>query len=96
MGYFFPIQLTQWALASSPKHPILSRYVGSMVGALKEVAEHTENGIQSPLFEENVFHLDPLELTGPAALTASVQNWLEESAGLRWNALSGLDDRWRE
>lgn len=37
-------------------------------------------------------NLDPLTLTGPAAFTDVVRSRLEEVAGLRWHALSGLKD----
>lgn len=29
MGYNFPMQLTQWALASAPKHPVLDRFIAT-------------------------------------------------------------------
>lgn len=36
--------------------------------------------------------MDPLELTGPVAITTVTKDYLSEKAGLRWQALSGLDD----
>jgi hypothetical protein len=35
---------------------------------------------------------DPLQLTGPEAITKAAKEWLEDRDGLRWNALSGLAD----
>jgi len=36
--------------------------------------------------------LNPLSLTGPVAITNATKTWLEDKAGLRWNALTGLAD----
>ena len=36
MDYSYPVQLTQWALASAPVHPVLSRYMESRSEDLKD------------------------------------------------------------
>jgi hypothetical protein len=92
MGYLNPIQLTQWALASAPGHPILSRFMDNLYRRLKEVASRHGGNLSSPSAFQELRHMDPLVLTGPDALTVSAQSWLEENAGLRWNALTGLHD----
>lgn len=46
----------------------------------------------SPSAQKELKNYDPVTLTGPAAVTLVVQNWLEKSVGLRWNAVSGLED----
>jgi hypothetical protein len=48
--------------------------------------------LRSPSASKELKSLDPLILTGPDAITVASQSWLEETAGLRWNALTGLYD----
>jgi hypothetical protein len=38
MGYNFPVQLTQWALASAPNHPILRTFIRNFEARVKEVS----------------------------------------------------------
>lgn len=35
---------------------------------------------------------DPICLTGPGALTVATKDYLQETAGLRWLALTGMED----
>ncbi|EFY95201.1 glycosyl transferase sugar-binding region (DXD) protein [Metarhizium robertsii] len=89
MGYTYAIQLTNWALASAPRHPILQRFLDRLVdkaSEAKQAALHTSTGGLSQL------HYDPLTRTGPAAVTEVTRKWLEEREGLRWDALTGLKD----
>ncbi|OJJ66254.1 hypothetical protein ASPBRDRAFT_59925 [Aspergillus brasiliensis CBS 101740] len=81
MGYMLPVQLTQWAFAWAPGHPILQVFLDRLFA---------EPVLQSQ--NSDLDALDPLTLTGPVAFTQAVQNWLEATVGLRWNALSGLQD----
>ncbi|KAK2595147.1 hypothetical protein QQS21_007107 [Conoideocrella luteorostrata] len=88
-GYTFALQLTNWALASAPQHPILQRFLDTLMDKArdaKEAALLTPNGSSSQL------HYDPLARTGPVAVTEATRGWLEERQGLRWNALTGLKD----
>lgn len=86
MGYTYPVQLTQWALASAPRHPALSKFLEDVHALADEVSHVTAKDIPSKA------HGDPLTRTGPAAITAAVSSWLEVHVGLRWNAVTGLKD----
>lgn len=92
MGYEYPVQLTQWALASAPQHPILRQFLSSLQARLSRVEENHEGSLTSPAAQAELRRIDPLILTGPSAVTAAAQSWLESAGGLRWNALSGLTD----
>jgi hypothetical protein len=92
MGYSYPVQLTQWALASAPGHPVLSRYMDNLSTRLQEVADHNTGDLRSATAIKELRSMGPLVLTGPVAVTVSARSWLEERAGLRWNALTGLKD----
>jgi mannosyltransferase OCH1-like enzyme len=92
LGYTNPVQLTQWALASAPQHPVLVRFMDTLLQRLDEVASHHGGTLKSPSAFRELKSLDPLLLTGPDAITVSTQTWLGEIAGLRWNALTGLYD----
>lgn len=89
MGYTFAVQLTNWALASAAHHPILQQFLDRLVqkaAEAKDKAMHTSSGSLSEL------HYDPLTRTGPVAVTEVTSQWLEEHEGLRWNAMTGLND----
>lgn len=89
LGYTYAIQLTNWALASAPKHPILQQFldrVAERAAEARMAAQQTAGGKLSNL------HFDPLTRTGPAAVTEATKAWLEEHEGLRWNAMTGLKD----
>ncbi|KAF4212832.1 hypothetical protein CNMCM8980_010088 [Aspergillus fumigatiaffinis] len=77
MGYTYPVQLTQWAFAWAPGHPILQMFIDRFSDATHEIASEA---------------VDPLILTGPVAFTEAVQSWLMATTGLRWHAMTGLHD----
>lgn len=87
MGYAYPLQLTNWALASAPQHPILYRFMDRLQEKLKvekkEIMDSPKGKIKGH---------DPLTRTGPAAVTDATSTWLRKQVGLRWNALTGLKD----
>lgn len=92
MGYYNPVQLTQWALAGAPHHPVLSRFMDRLYHRLDAIADRHEGDLSASAAHQDLYKVDPLILTGPEAVTAATQSWLEETAGLRWNALTGLYD----
>ncbi|KAF2724493.1 glycosyltransferase family 32 protein [Polychaeton citri CBS 116435] len=81
MGYFFPVQITNWAMALSPLHPAADAYLQALESAI------ARNRDVLPT-------IDPLELTGPPALTSAVSTFAKQSrTELSWDALSSrLDD----
>ncbi|KAM0247511.1 hypothetical protein ACHAQJ_009817 [Trichoderma viride] len=83
MGYTYPIQLTQWALASAPGHPVLKQFMDNLRAEVRLETEATS-------YDPN--RADPLTRTGPAAVTLATLLWLEHHTGFRWNALTGLKD----
>lgn len=79
-GYSYPVQLTNWALAFAPHHPIAAQFLTHLM---------EEVDANSTRLEE----IDPLQLTGPPALTSAVKNFtMHVDPEVRWEALSGLDD----
>ena len=92
MGYSYPVQLTQWALASSPAHPLLQRYMDNLNRRLDGVADRNGGDLRAMKAHQELQALGPLILTGPAAITVAAMSWLAENAGMRWNALTGLHD----
>ncbi|KFY35251.1 hypothetical protein V494_06079, partial [Pseudogymnoascus sp. VKM F-4513 (FW-928)] len=92
MGYFFPIQLTQWALASAPNHPVLNRFVANFKTRVAELATPFEGNLTATAESGVLAKEDPLKLTGPEAITTATMQQLNEDAGLRWEALTGLQD----
>ncbi len=92
MGYTYPVQLTQWALASATAHPVLLRFMDILTQRLADVATQNGGSITTPAAVEQLRFMGPLTLTGPEAVTVATQSWLEQQAGLRWNALTGLHD----
>lgn len=105
MGYTYPVQLTQWALASAPKHAILTRFLHNFKARVQtaiaqalpedpEVDPRTlEKGYDERLrVDAMLLKLDPLDFTGPAAITNATMTYLSETASLRWQSLSGLED----
>jgi hypothetical protein len=91
MGYNFPVQLTQWALAGAPGHPIFNRFLTTFARRMRELAEPYQGDLALAA-SAGAFKEDPLKLTGPEAITEATMSWLQENAGLRWNALTGLED----
>ena len=84
MGYSYPVQLTQWALASATGHPVMAHFMENLRAQIKTEKEAAKKG--------SYVKLDPLTRTGPAAVTLATKEWLEQQAGLAWNALTGLKD----
>lgn len=79
-GYSYPVQLTNWAVAMAPHHPVSRRFLG-------EVADH----IRSNMSE--IEHVDPLDLAGPPSLTKVVKDWVEhERPDTSWESVSGIYD----
>jgi hypothetical protein len=92
MGYNFPVQLTQWALASAPNHPILRTFIRNFEARVKEVSKPFLGDLIKVKKAGVLGREDPLKLTGPEAITVAAREWLGREAGLRWDSLSGLDD----
>ncbi|KAK5453468.1 hypothetical protein LTS15_006653 [Exophiala xenobiotica] len=92
MGYTYPVQLTQWALASATAHPVLLHFMDILTQRLADVATQNGGSITTPTAVEQLRFMGPLTLTGPEAVTVATQSWLEQQVGLRWNALTGLHD----
>ncbi|OAP55561.1 hypothetical protein AYL99_10534 [Fonsecaea erecta] len=92
MGYSYPVQLTQWALASSAGHAVLLRFMDNLQRRMDGVARRNRGNINTPEAIKELRQIGPLCLTGPVAVTVAVKTWLEERTGLRWNALTGSGD----
>lgn len=92
MGYSYPVQLTQWALAASSGHPVLLQFMETLTRYLQDVADENGGSISSPNALRELRRLGPLSLTGPVAVTRATQKWLETQVQFRWNALTGLRD----
>ncbi|KAK9311600.1 hypothetical protein V1524DRAFT_371013 [Lipomyces starkeyi] len=80
-GYEYPVQITQWALAFAPHHPISTRFISAVDADVKSLQK--QNKLQDAY---------AVDLTGPVQFTAVIKEWLESVAGLRWNALTGFND----
>ncbi|KAJ6115280.1 hypothetical protein N7486_001058 [Penicillium sp. IBT 16267x] len=92
MGYFYPVQLTQWSFAWAPGHPILQLFINRLITTMQAISKENGGHLQSKPAQMALYDIDPLNLTGPVALTDVTQEWLKINWGLRWNALSGLAD----
>jgi hypothetical protein len=92
MGYSYPIQLTQWALASAVGHPVLLRFMETLQRRLDDVARRNHGNISGVEAAKELRRIGPLSLTGPVAVSLATMSWLDEQANLRWNALTGLLD----
>lgn len=92
MGYIYPVQLTQWALASKPGHDVLLRFMNTLSQRLDDVASRNEGNLSSSEAVKELKHIGPVSLTGPVAVTNATKTLLSEQAGLRWNSLTGLVD----
>ena len=92
MGYSYPLQLTQWSLASAPNHPFHSIFIDNLSKQLQEAASHHGGSLKVIETAEELRRIDPVGLTGPAAVTKATMDWLAEKIGFRWNALTGLKD----
>lgn len=92
MGYNFPIQLTQWALASAPKHPVLNRFIATFKNRVAELATPYKGNLTATAESGVLAREDPLKFTGPEAITVATMAQLKDDAGLRWEAVTGLQD----
>ncbi|KAJ9488723.1 hypothetical protein VN97_g4565 [Penicillium thymicola] len=92
MGYFYAVQLTQWSFAWAPGHPILQLFINRLTTTMQAISDENGGHLQSKSAQMALYDIDPLNLTGPVALTDVTQEWLKINWGLRWNALSGLAD----
>ncbi|KAF5536938.1 ankyrin repeat domain-containing protein [Fusarium phyllophilum] len=78
-SYTYPQQLSQWAFAAAPQHPVFERYMDN----LRHYTRDNETAAQNS---------DPLKRTGPAAVTLATKSWLEDLVGFRWTSLTGVKD----
>ncbi|CAK7225787.1 hypothetical protein SEUCBS140593_006021 [Sporothrix eucalyptigena] len=92
MGYTYPVQLTQWALAAAPQHPALAHFLARVRAEVDVAQQATADGDGGADAVVKTYSADPLTRTGPSAITAAVSTWLLEQFGLRWNAVTGLKD----
>lgn len=100
MGYFFPVQLTQWSFAFAPHHPILQIFIDRLCETVQLFARNqsTSTPLDPASEHEPILPghgldwVDPVNLTGPIAFTDSVKTYLQDKADLRWNAVTGLKD----
>ncbi|KAI9652160.1 MAG: hypothetical protein M1829_001831 [Trizodia sp. TS-e1964] len=102
MGFNYPVQLTQWALASAPHHPVLNLFLKSFQTTVEEIINPFKNATSSQSQNETssvslsmkkeLERLDPLSLTGPEAITAATKDFLAKTSRLNWDSLTGLHD----
>ncbi|EKJ72510.1 hypothetical protein FPSE_07391 [Fusarium pseudograminearum CS3096] len=78
-SYTYPQQLSQWAFAAAPHHPVVTRY-------MENLRSYTKDN------ETAAMNSDPLKRTGPAAVTLATKSWLEDHVGFRWTSLTGVKD----
>jgi len=79
-GYTHSQQLTNWALAMAPQHPVAGRFINRTIGEI--YANLTR-----------ITQIDPLDLTGPPALTSIVKAWAKkECPSLVWESVSCLNE----
>jgi hypothetical protein len=93
MGYNYPIQVTQWALASAPNHPILQKFISDFAAQVEEIRRPFKGDAKAT--KNAIYRVDPIVLTGPAAVTLAAMEYLEIEKDLRWDALTGLVDHGR-
>ena len=81
MGYTYPIQLTNWAFAMAPHHPSASAFLSQLTTDIRQNSTYLSG-------------IDPLDLTGPPALTRAMMSHCEgqEGADFNWNSLTGVTD----
>jgi alpha 1,6-mannosyltransferase len=79
LSYTYPQQLSQWAFASAPQHPVFERYMDNLRNCTRDNETAAQNS-------------DPLKRTGPAAVTLATKSWLEDQMGFRWTSLTGVKD----
>lgn len=77
MGYNFAVQVTNWALAMAPHHPVADQFIVSLRSAIS-------------LHRDNLSVVDPLDITGPPALTSAIRSVAQQSCPeFSWDALTG-------
>jgi hypothetical protein len=80
MGYSFALQLTNWAMAMAPQHPIASHYLAQVTTEIMQNATRLRE-------------VEILDLTGPPAFTKAVKALCEaEDPSFRWHSLSSRAD----
>ncbi|KAF5975680.1 ankyrin protein [Fusarium bulbicola] len=78
-SYTYPQQLSQWAFAAAPQHPVFERYMDNLRNCTRDNETAAQNS-------------DPLKRTGPAAVTVATKSWLEDNVDFRWTSLTGVKD----
>jgi alpha 1,6-mannosyltransferase len=78
-SYTYHQQLSQWAFAAAPQHPVFSQYMDN----LRNYTEDNETAAQNS---------GPLKRTVPAAVTFATKSWLEDSLGFRWTSITDVKD----
>jgi hypothetical protein len=80
MGYSYALQLTNWAMAMAPQHPIASHYIAQVTSEIMQNATRLRE-------------VEILDLTGPPAFTKAVKTLCEsEDPSFRWDSLSSRAD----
>lgn len=80
MGYTFPVQITNWALAMAPHHPVADRFLSNLTERIRADGDALSR-------------IDPLDLTGPPALTRTVKDYSESTeSNFSWQSLSSIND----
>jgi hypothetical protein len=81
MGYTFPVQVTNWALAMSPHHPIAALFLSGLAARVQA--------------DTNILPtIDPLNITGPPALTHALINYTERAEpNFSWQSLSNIPNK---
>lgn len=80
-GYTFPVQVTNWAMAMSPHHPVASLFLSDVKSRVKaDIAI--------------IRTIDPLDITGPPALTRTLKNYTEHiEPSFTWQSLSNIPSK---
>lgn len=79
MGYSYAVQITNWALAMVPHHPVTQQYILNLKRTISQ--------------KDSLLQIDPLDITGPPALTAAISAVAQRNEPtLLWDALSARDD----
>jgi hypothetical protein len=81
MGYTFPVQVTNWALAMSPHHPIAALFTSGLTSRVQA--------------DMNILPgIDPLNITGPPVLTDKLIEYTERAEPkFSWQSLSNLPSK---
>lgn len=78
MGYTFPVQVTNWAFAMSPHHPVASLF-------LSDIATRIQTDM------DILPTIDPLNITGPPVLTQTLKSFTEHvEPNFSWQSLSNI------